>query len=145
MRKNLWFSSCLISFLAIIATLIGIFKSDLYNDNDFVRTAWLANDWITLIIVIPAFLILMFFLKKQIIKAELVWLGLLNYFFYNYSFYLFGSVFNNMFLLYVLICSLSFSSIVGYFSILPMSNIIFDAKTTNWITVFYYYQAPCYV
>src|ERR1035437_3179980 len=136
MRKTLWLSSCLIFLSATFATLIGIRKSYLYNDNDFVRTAWLANDWITLIIVIPAFLIAMFFLKRQRMKAELVWLGLLNYFLYNYAFYLFGAVFNSMFLLYVLICFLSFFSMLGFFSILQISNISFDAKTTKWITFF---------
>ncbi|HEX7458435.1 MAG TPA: hypothetical protein VF301_08375 [Ginsengibacter sp.] len=136
MRKTLWLSSCLIFLSATVATLIGICKSYLYNDNDFVRTAWLANDWITLIIVIPAFLIAMFFLKRQGMKAELVWLGLLNYFLYNYAFYLFGAVFNSMFLLYVLICFLSFFSMLGFFSILQISNISFDAKTTKWITFF---------
>jgi len=136
MRKILAISSCLIFMLATVASFAGISQSFLYKDNDFVKTAWLANDWITLIIAIPAFLIAMFFGKKQIVKAELVWLGLLNYFLYNYAFYLFGAVFNRMFLLYVLICSLSFFSILGYFSILEVRKIRFDDKIIKWITVF---------
>jgi hypothetical protein len=122
--------------LTSLATLIGIFKSNLYNDNDFVRTAWLANDLTTLIVVIPAFLIVMLCQKKQGIKAELVWLGLLNYFLYNYAFYLFGAVFNSMFLLYVSICFLSLFSIFGFLSTLQTSKISFDAKVIKWVTVF---------
>ena len=136
MRKILRLSSSLILILATIATFFGIFKSYLYNDNDFVRTAWLANDWITLLIVIPAFLATLLVANKQGIKSELVWLGLLNYFLYNYAFYLFGAVFNSMFLLYVSICFLSFFSMLGFFSNLEVGKINFDAKTTNWITAF---------
>ncbi len=136
MRKTLWFSSCLIFICATAATLIGIFNSDLYNDNDFVKTAWLANDWITLIVAIPALLLVMYFSTKKGMKAELVLLGLLNYFLYNYSFYLFGAVFNGMFLLYVSICLLSFFSMLGFFSILKINEVSFGSKTTKWITAF---------
>ncbi len=136
MRTTSLISSYLIFVLATVTALVGISKPYLYNDNDFVKTAWMANDWITLIVVIPAFLITIFYLKRKGLKAELIWLGLLNYFLYNYAFYLFGAYFNNMFLLYVLICSLSFFSMLGFFSILKISEISFDNKITKWVTAF---------
>jgi len=136
MKKPLSLASALILITATAASLTGLFKSNLYNDNSFVRAAWLANDWVTLVIVIPGLLMTMFFSKKHGIKAALVWLGLLSYFFYSYAFYLFGAVFNTMFLLYVLICFLSIFSMSGFFLILPISKITFGAKTTKWTTFF---------
>lgn len=136
MRKTLWLSSSLIFITATVAACLGIFKPYLYHDNEFVRTAWLANDRITLLIVIPALLVTMVLSIKKGIKADLVWVGLLNYFLYNYAFYLFGAVFNSMFLLYVSICLLSFFSMLGFFAILQIHTISFEAKTTRWITGF---------
>lgn len=136
MRKTLWLSSFSILILAGIAASIGILYPNVYNDNGFLKTAWLSNDWITITIAIPTLLSVMFFWKRYQIKADLVWLGLMNYFFYNYSFYLFGSAFNSIFLIYVLICSLSFFSMLGFLSLLNVNEIAFERITTKWITIF---------
>lgn len=136
MRKNLFITSSLIIVLAAASAFLGIFRSDLYHDNAFVKTAWLANDWVTLLVAIPALLMTMILSRRKEIKAELIWIGLLGYFFYNYAFYLFGAVFNSLFLPYVFICSLSFFSILGFFSILPVHTLVFEPKTTRWVNVF---------
>ena len=42
----------------------------------------------------------------------LVWMGVMLYMFYNYAFYLFGAKFNEFFLIYVALFSLSLYSII---------------------------------
>lgn len=136
MQKTITISSGLILIFAGVASFLGILNSDLYHDNSFVKTVWQANDWITFLFVIPSLLIVMLLSKKMKAKAVLVWLGLLSYFFYNYAFYLFGAVFNSMFLLYVFICALSFYSMLGICSTLPVHEFNFEPRTTKWVSIF---------
>ncbi len=99
--------SVIIIILAFIASACGFFFPDLYNDNDFVKSAWFTNDIITLTVILP--LLITAILKSQTgsVYWGLIWIGLLGYVFYNYAFYLFGSAFNKLFLVYTGLFSIS--------------------------------------
>ncbi len=96
-----WRLSWLIVALAGIASAGGLLIPGLYRDNDFVRTAWLGNDQITLFVAVPALAIVLLRSLRGSVPAQLVWMGMLGYMLYNYAFYLFGAAFNEFFLLYV--------------------------------------------
>lgn len=96
-----------IALLALAATLSGILIPTLYRDNPVIKTAWLGNDIVTLVLT-PLLLHAFHQSKKGSHKATLLWLGLVAYMFYNYAFYLFGAAFNAFFLIYVALFTLSF-------------------------------------
>ena len=111
--------------LALIASFGGLFIKDLYRDNAFVVSGWRGNDLVTLIIALPLLIVSLVFSMRGSQRAQLVWLGMLDYMLYNYAFYLFGSAFNPFFLIYVAIFTLSlFSLIFGLTSI--------DAEAIGW-------------
>jgi hypothetical protein len=99
--------SVIILVLAAIASIGGLCIQNLYLDNAFVKKAWFANDLITLFVIVPLLATAIYFTKKGSQKWLLLLMGLLAYVFYNFAFYLFGAVFNNFFLLYAALVSLS--------------------------------------
>jgi hypothetical protein len=101
----------LVSCLALIASIGGLLIADVYKDVGVIRQAWFANDFVTIpfAILLPITLLLQ---KRGDERPILVWLGLMLYMCYNYAFYLFGAKFNEFFLLYVALFSLSLYSII---------------------------------
>jgi hypothetical protein len=66
----------------------------------------------------PALVAAAVFVRRGSVRAELVWLGLLDYALYNYAFYLFGAAFNAAFLPYVAIVTAStFALVLGVASL----------------------------
>jgi hypothetical protein len=101
-----------IAFLAGTASAAGLLVPNLYRDSDLFKTAWLANDFVTLLLV-PALLMAHSHHKAGNEKAYIVWLGLLLYMFYNYAFYLFGAAFNSFFVVYAALFSLSLYALLA--------------------------------
>ena len=81
------------------------------KDSEMIKKGWFANDLITipLAILLLSILILQ---KRGDERPILVWLGLMLYMCYNFAFYLFGAKFNEFFLIYVALFSLSLNSII---------------------------------
>jgi hypothetical protein len=134
--KISFYLSLIATILAAISSAIGLFNTKIYNDNSFVKSAWYANDWVTLVVVVPLLIITLILLKNGDFKTRLIWLGLMGYLFYNYAFYLFGAAFNNIFLLYVAIYTLSFFSLILGLMALPIKNIIGTSKILRGVSFF---------
>ncbi len=110
--------SVLIAVLATIAAAGGLLLDGLYRDNEFVTTTWLGNDAVTLFLAVPILVAALVFTGRGSLKAQLVWLGVLDYMLYNYAFYLFGAAFNAFFLIYAALLGLSiFALIFGLVSL----------------------------
>jgi hypothetical protein len=105
--KSAQLLSVLVVVLAIAAALGGLLLSSLYHDNDFVRSAWPGTDFVTLTVAAPLLLVATLRAARGSSRAYLVWLGLLQYMWYNFSFYLFGAAFNRFFMLYAALVALS--------------------------------------
>ena len=103
--------TALVMTLALIASFGGIFLPEIYKDNEFIKKAWFANDIVTIpfAILLPITLLIQ---KRGDERPILVWMGLMLYMCYNYAFYLFGAKFNEFFLIYVALFSLSLYSII---------------------------------
>ena len=86
--------SILIAILAAIASAGGLLLDNLYRDNAFVTTTWLGNDAVTLFLAVPILVAAMILAKRGSFRAQLIWMGALDYMLYNYAFYLFGAAFN---------------------------------------------------
>jgi len=135
-NKITFILSTLVAVLAAIASSAGLFIPNLYHDNEFVQTAWYGNDWVTLLIVVPSLIASMLLSKNGSLKAPLIWMGLLGYLFYCYAFYLFGAVFNNFFLIYGAIFSISFFALIIGLSSLTVQNIVCTSKIIRWVSAY---------
>ena len=110
--KPAYIFSILIAILAMIASIGGLLLGSLYRDNAFVKTTWLGNDAVTLFLAIPILVAALVFSSRGSVKAQLVWMGMLDYMLYNYAFYLFGAAFNWFFLIYVALVGLSIFALI---------------------------------
>lgn len=129
--------SIIIAVLAFMASLGGLLFENLYRDSTFIKKAWYGNDWVTLVVVVPALLTSIEWSARGSSRAHLIWMGLLWYMLYNYAFYLFGAQFNAFFLLYVSLFSLSIYALFIGLSDLNLSAFAagFSEKTpVKWIS-----------
>lgn len=106
----LWLTTLVVA-LSLTASIGGLLINGLYNDSDTIKRAWFANDIVTLIIA-PMLILSLSLQRRGDDRGLLIWLGLMLYMFYNYAFYLFGASFNEFFLIYVALYSLSLYSII---------------------------------
>lgn len=91
------------ALLMFVASLTGLLVDGLYRDNLLVRSGWVGNDLVTLLVATPALAVALLSARRGSTRGRLVWLGLLLYALYNYAFYLFGAAYNPLFLVYVAI------------------------------------------
>jgi len=130
------FLALIAMLLSVLVTAIGLFVPSVYRDNDFVQTAWQGNDWVTLVAVVPSMSVILWLVRKGNDKATLVYVGLLGYLVYNYAFYLFGAVYNSLFLAYVLIFTSSLFALITGLAALPDYHFQFSSKASGWIAAY---------
>jgi hypothetical protein len=101
-----------IAILATVASAGGLLLQGLYRDNPFVTSAWKGNDLVTLFIMVPILVAALRFAMQGSQRAQLVWMGALDYMLYNYAFYLFAAAFNGFFLIYAALLGLSIFALI---------------------------------
>ncbi len=124
----------LTAVLAGITAMTSLFFSQLYRDNAFVKTAWYANDWVTVGLSVVA--LISFFYAQRNAKARLVSVGLLGYFVYTYAFYLVGASFNVFFLLYVGVVAMGLFSLIGLLISLPVHRFQTTSKAVRFVSAY---------
>lgn len=142
-KTVLWLSIAIV-LLALIASAGGLLFDNLYRDNRFVTTTWFGNDLITLFLAIPILILTMVNSRRGSLKAQLIWLGMLDYMLYNYAFFLFGAAFNAFFLVYAALLGLSiFALILGLVHLdLPAIQKQFSKRTPyKWIAGYFIFVA----
>ena len=136
--------SVLIAIFAVIASVGGLLLDNLYRDNAFVTTTWLGNDAVTLFLAVPILVAAMILAKRGSFRAQLIWMGALDYMLYNYAFYLFGAAFNWFFLLYAALLALSiFALIFGLVSldVNGISGQVGKEAPVKWISGYFLFVA----
>src|SRR5688572_8948987 len=88
-----------IALLLVMAfqTATGLLFEDEYRDAAWIRATWFGNDWVTLVVAIPLLCIGVVRAATGSVRGLLLWLGLIGYALYNYTFYLFGAALNAFF------------------------------------------------
>ena len=99
---------------ALMATqaVLGLLASGAYRDVVWIKATWFGNDLVTLLIAIPLLLGAMRFASQGSTRARLVWLGVLGYAVYNYTYYVLGAALNVFFAVYVLAFVVSLASLI---------------------------------
>ncbi|MCF7923478.1 MAG: hypothetical protein K9L64_00045 [Candidatus Izimaplasma sp.] len=126
--------SFIIAFLAFIAALVGVLAFGDYEEISFITIRGeevflygkgiyafdtvsvalqaIAQDFVTLVIAIPLLIYSTIKLTTNSVRWTLLHLGMVGYFLYSYGTYSFLSHFNALFLVYVIIFSMSFFTFV---------------------------------
>jgi hypothetical protein len=129
-RKTISILIIFISIFAAVATISGIFTDDGSGNYEFqsinnqtvtiygkgvyenmsadVAIQGIAQDYITLFVAIPLLIVALFWTRKGSLKSKLFLAGVLNYFFLTYLFYMNMAMYNNLFLVYIVLVSTSF-------------------------------------
>jgi hypothetical protein len=142
--KPAYVLSTLIAVLAALVSIGGLLLPDVYRDNAFVKTTWLGNDAVTLFLAVPLLAASLVYSARGSLKAQLIWMGMLDYMLYNYAFYLFGTAFNAFFLIYVALTGLSIFALIFGLVNLDADKISeqFKEKTpVKWISGYFLFVA----
>ena len=129
--------SAIIAILALVASAGGVAISGLYRDNALVTAGWYGNDLVTLVVALPLLVVAIILSARGSARAQLVWLGMVDYTLYNYAFYLFGTAFNRFFLIYEALLALSIFALIFGLSGMDIERIgrRFRASTpVRWIS-----------
>lgn len=105
-KTTLYNLSFIVLVLTAIASACGLFWEGFYRDNQWVTTQFRGADAVRLFLFVPLFFAAIVYGKKGSLRAHLLWLGLLWTLLYDYAFYLFAAVFNELFLIYVVLLTL---------------------------------------
>lgn len=96
-------------FRSINGQIVSIYGVGLYrNMSADVAIQGIAQDYVTLFIAIPLLIVALFWSKKNTLKSKFFLSGVLNYFFLTYLFYMNMAMFNELFLIYIVLVSGSF-------------------------------------
>jgi hypothetical protein len=97
----------LIAMLTALSSGVGLFSDTIYRDNTWARSGFRGNDLISLFLATPLLLGGLTAAQHGSARGHLMWLGMVAYTLYNYSFYIFGAVFNELFLVYAILVGAS--------------------------------------
>lgn len=153
----------IIAALAVFATVMGIFSGDGPGEYDYtsirgkeiliygegiykdmsaeLAVQGIAQDVVTLVFGVPALLISFFYFRRNSFRAKILLTGVLGYFLVTYLFYLTMAMYNNLFLVYIVLLACSFFA----FLVLALSykmdemksvfNEKFPRKSLGWFLI----------
>ena len=107
-RNLIIITSTLIAVLAVIVSATGLLWPDLYKDgSQFLRAEATGQDLVTLALCVPMLLASGYYAARGSLRGRLAWTGAVFYFLYCYATYTFMAPYNQFFLVYVALFSLS--------------------------------------
>jgi hypothetical protein len=93
--------SLAISALMAVAAASGLWWPHLYRDNAWAAGALRGGDLVTLVVATPALVISVVLARRGSAPAGLVWAAMLAYDVYNFTYTVFGTAFNKLFLVHI--------------------------------------------
>ncbi|GAB2861996.1 hypothetical protein [Lentzea nigeriaca] len=99
--------SAVVAALMVVSSAAGLWIPGLYQDSPEIGAELRAYDLVTLLLATPLLVGALVMERRGSLGARQVWLGLLMYAGYNYAIYVFGSAFNDMFLVHVALLPLT--------------------------------------
>ena len=112
-------------FQTVFGEAVEILGSGIYQNNSIsVAAQGIANDYITLLIAIPALILSFIAYQRRTTQGLIALVGLMGYFLYTYTSYVFLWFYNPLFLVYVAIMSLSLFTFILLFSEFDANRIV---------------------
>jgi hypothetical protein len=97
--------SAVVGVLMLVASVAGLIVDGLYRDPPSTASMLRGFDLVTLVVVVPALAGALLGVRRRSPLAELVWVGLLAAVVYTYALYVFGTAFNDLFVVYIAVFS----------------------------------------
>jgi len=139
-RKIIYANSILIAILATVTTLSGLFWNGLYSKETVSMGAQaMGQDLVTFLVAIPLLLVSLHLVNRKSLKGQMIWMGSIFYFLYTYASLSFLATYNQLFLVYVAIFSLSlytFLYALLSLDVKAIRNRIIPGKTTTVAGIF---------
>jgi hypothetical protein len=101
-----------VGVLALLASLAGLLTDGAYGEPGSTAEMLHGYDLVTLVLVVPALVLSQLQTRCGSDRAQLIWVGMLAYLVYTYAYYLFGTPFNDLFLLHAAVFSSSLFALV---------------------------------
>jgi len=103
----------LIAGLTLVSCILSISNNSIYQDGQWANAQWLGQDIVTILIALP-FLLISYFrgIKKGDKRWALVYSGILLYYAYTYSFFMFAAKLTFLYLFHLPIYGLSIIGLV---------------------------------
>jgi hypothetical protein len=123
----------------VVASVAGLLAGDLYRDGAWAREAARGGDLVTLVLAAPLLVVSLLLTWRGSRRAEPVWIGMLVYGTYAYAYYVFGSAFNDLFLVHIGVFS---ASVFGLVCALTSADIgalwhgLRGARSARWVGAF---------
>jgi hypothetical protein len=111
-RRAAYVLSIVVAVLALMACVAGLLLDGAYGEPVATAQMLRGYDLVTLAIAVPALAYSMLRSRRGSQRAELVWAGALAYLAYTYAYYLFGTTFNDLFLLHITVFGTSIFALV---------------------------------
>jgi len=102
-----------VAVLMTIAAGSGLFVRGLYRDAPFFALQAVAQDFVTLFVVVPTLAVSVWLTARGSSRARLVWLGALAYIVYSYAISAFVVRFNSLFLVYIGLFGCALYALIG--------------------------------
>jgi len=118
----LWLSIPIAALGAVAAGGAIVFDSIYDRDTEHFGTQAVSQDWVTLLVAVPAILILGWYAARGSFPARLMWHGVAFYFAYTYTIAVFMLRFNAMFLIYTSLLACSIFAVAGGLSALNWAS-----------------------
>lgn len=65
--------------LMVVQSALGLTFSDQYRDREWIRTMWLGNDWVTLLVAVPLLILGSVAANRGRARGHLLWIGVTAY------------------------------------------------------------------
>jgi hypothetical protein len=105
--------SAIVALLALLASVGGLVINGVYGQPASVAQMLRGYDLTTLLLVVPGMALSQLLARRHSDRGHLLWVGLLAYVVYTYTYYLFGTSFNDLFLLHVLVFASSLGALIA--------------------------------
>lgn len=112
-----------IGALAAVAAGTGLFVEGYYRDESSFALQAIAQDLVTLFVVLPLLFISAILTAQSYLRSWFVWLGTIVYMIYTYAIASFAVEYNSLFLIYVALFGFSIYALVGSVGASNTSNI----------------------
>jgi hypothetical protein len=133
-KQIIYLNSILIAILSAITTLSGLFWKGFYQKETVSMAAQaMGQDLITLIVAIPLLLLSVYLIRSNSLRGQLLWMGTIFYFLYTYASLSFLASYNQLFLLYVALFSLSLYTFV--YGLLSLNLEAIKNSITTGVTI----------
>lgn len=143
--KLIYANSLLIALLSAVATLSGLLWKGFYSKETISMGAQaMGQDLVTLLVALPLLLLSLYLIHKKSLRGQMIWMGSIFYFLYTYASLSFLANYNQFFLVYVALFSLSlYTFIYGLMSLdaKTLKNSMKPGKTTTVAAIFTIFMA----